>query len=32
MIELGKKYNVPTPWNDRLYLLIKTIETLYLAN
>ena len=32
MIQLGKKYNVPTPWNDRLYLLIKTIETLYLAN
>ncbi len=29
MIELGKKYNVPTPWNDRLYLLIKTIEKLY---
>ena len=29
MIELGKKYNVPTPWNDRLYLIIKTIEKIY---
>lgn len=29
VIRLGKQYNVPTPWNDRLYLLIKTEESLY---
>lgn len=29
VIRLGKRYNVPTPWNDRLYMLIKTMENLY---
>ncbi len=29
VIRLGKEHNVPTPWNDRLYLLIKTTESLY---
>ncbi|MGI6094162.1 MAG: ketopantoate reductase family protein [Lachnospiraceae bacterium] len=29
MIAEGKAVNVPTPWNDRLYLLIKSIEQLY---
>lgn len=29
VIRLGKQYNVPTPWNDRLYMLIKTMENLY---
>ena len=29
MIQYGKEINFPTPWNDRLYLLIKTKEKLY---
>ena len=29
VIEEGKKVEVPTPWNDRIYLLIKTKEKLY---
>lgn len=29
VIKFGKEAGVPTPWNDRMYLLIKTIEGLY---
>ncbi len=29
VIRMGKEEGVPTPWNDRLYLLIKSIEGLY---
>jgi len=29
MIDEGRAVNVPTPWNDKLYLLIKAIEQLY---
>lgn len=29
VIKFGKEAGVPTPWNDRMYLLIKTIESLY---
>ena len=29
VIRLGKRYNVSTTWNDRLYMLIKTMENLY---
>ncbi|MCQ4725726.1 2-dehydropantoate 2-reductase [Anaerotignum faecicola] len=29
IIEEGKKLGVPTPWNDRIYLLIKIKEKLY---
>ena len=30
VIEFGKKAGVPTPWNDRIYLLIKGIEGKYI--
>ncbi|MCJ7854755.1 ketopantoate reductase family protein [Lachnospiraceae bacterium NSJ-143] len=29
VIRLGREAGVPTPWNDRIYLLIRTIESLY---
>jgi 2-dehydropantoate 2-reductase len=29
VIELGRRYNVPTPVNERLYVLIKEIEGSY---
>lgn len=29
VIKFGKEAGVPTPWNDRMYLLIKTIGSLY---
>ena len=29
VIRMGKEEGMPTPWNDRLYLLIKSIEGLY---
>lgn len=28
IVELGKKYNIPTPYNEMLYALIKFLETL----
>ena len=29
VIKIGKELGVPTPWNDRIYLIIKTLEKLY---